>query len=308
MTRVPPLTIGVPVYNGERYLAQALDSLLSQDYTDFTLVISDNCSADATPEIAASYASQDARVTVVRQRENIGGAANFSYLAHTAESPLFKWASADDLCGPSFVSRCVEQLQIHPEAVLAHTRALMISEDGEVLFPFTDHLAFLDPDPAIRIREFVRQYRFSNALQGVIRTDVLKRTALIAPAVSSDVTTLAQLALLGGFAEYQEPLFLRRRAASSVGLGTLNRREVQEWFRPGSRRPPMPVLWRVSWDIQKSIATAPMNMSDRLRCLAYYRQARLEELFEDGGRRTRQRMARRLSLVLGDLGRESDGE
>ena len=294
MSTAPPLSIGVPVYNGERYLAETLDSLLAQDFADFTVVISDNCSTDGTPDIAQSYAARDERVTVLRHPENIGAAANFSRLAQSARSPLFKWAAADDLCAPTFLTRCIDELGAHPEAVLAHARALMIDEDGEVLFPFSDHLVFLHPDPAVRIREYIRQYRFSNAAFGVIRTDVLKQTSLIAPTVWSDVTMLAQLALRGGFAEVQEPLFLRRRAASSVGLGTLNRQQVQDWYHPGASRPRMPVLWRVSWDIQRSIAAAPMSRPDRLRSLVYYRQARLEQVFEDGGRRTRQRMARRL--------------
>jgi len=74
----PDLTIGLPVYNGERYLAGALDSILNQDYSDFVLVISDNASIDATQDICEDYADRDDRITYVRQETNMGGAWNFN--------------------------------------------------------------------------------------------------------------------------------------------------------------------------------------------------------------------------------------
>ena len=64
----PRVSIAVPVYNGERYVAQALDSLLAQTYTDFELVIVDNCSTDGTEDICRSFASRDQRVGLLPGR------------------------------------------------------------------------------------------------------------------------------------------------------------------------------------------------------------------------------------------------
>jgi glycosyltransferase involved in cell wall biosynthesis len=68
----PPLTIGLPVYNGQNYLSESLDSLLAQTYPDLELIISDNASVDGTEAICRDYAARDGRIRYVRQQANIG--------------------------------------------------------------------------------------------------------------------------------------------------------------------------------------------------------------------------------------------
>jgi glycosyltransferase involved in cell wall biosynthesis len=259
------LTIGVPVYNGERFLAQSLDALLAQDFGDFRLIISDNASTDSTPEIAEEYARLDPRVEVVHQPTNVGGAANFSLLVGLADTPYFKWASADDICTPTFVSRCVRELEQHPDAVLAYTRTLIIDEAGQELLEYDDRLATLEPDPAARLLDYVRMRGLSNAAQGVIRTDALRRTSLIQPKVSSDLTLLAELLLEGGFVLVADRLFQRRKVATSAGLGQLSKRALQDWFEPGSGLPSVPPMIRVYFDIERSILRSRLRPTDRIR-------------------------------------------
>jgi len=76
MTATPRLTIGLPVYNGEKYLGEAIDALLGQSYEDFELIISDNASTDGTAEICQRSVQKDARVRYIRQPKNIGLAPN----------------------------------------------------------------------------------------------------------------------------------------------------------------------------------------------------------------------------------------
>src|SRR5882762_8329729 len=97
MTGVPRLSLGLPVYNGEEYLAESLDALLGQSYGDFELVISDNASADGTEEICRQYADKDSRIRYVRQPKNIGATPNHNYLFEVCRTELFKWVSHDDL-------------------------------------------------------------------------------------------------------------------------------------------------------------------------------------------------------------------
>ena len=80
MTSVPRLSIGLPVYNGENYLAESLDALLGQSYEDFELIISDNASTDGTADICRRYAKQDSRIRYVRQPRNIGCAPNHNFV------------------------------------------------------------------------------------------------------------------------------------------------------------------------------------------------------------------------------------
>jgi glycosyltransferase involved in cell wall biosynthesis len=277
-----PLTIGVPVYNGEPYLAEALDSLLSQDFTDFRVVVADNASTDATPDICSDYHAKDDRITYVRHATNIGGAGNWTWLAERATSPLFKWASADDVCAPQMLSACVGALDEHPGAVLAYPRTVMMDEDGIPVEVCRHRLHVLDEDPAVRIHTVTMALYHANALHGVIRTRPLQETSLIQPWLGSDFTTLSELALRGSILEVPELLFFRRRTPQSLGLGTLDRRARQEWFKPGAKTSVVPPAWRVSWNNDRAIAHAPLSATDRLRCHVAYRQARGQKMLRRG--------------------------
>lgn len=93
---LPTVTIGMPVFNGQCFLRQAIDSLLGQTYADFELVISDNASTDATSTICQEYAAKDDRIRYVRQERNMGASSNFRYLLRGARGRYFMWAAADD--------------------------------------------------------------------------------------------------------------------------------------------------------------------------------------------------------------------
>jgi glycosyltransferase involved in cell wall biosynthesis len=99
----PKVSIGMPVYNGNPFIREALDSLLSQTFTDFELIISDNASTDATEAICREYASKDARIRYVRQPENRGASLNFKFVLDEAVGEYFMWAAADDVWSTQFV-------------------------------------------------------------------------------------------------------------------------------------------------------------------------------------------------------------
>ena len=90
----------MPVYNGENYLESALESLLSQEFGDFELVISDNASTDRTPEILEAWSRKDERIVLHRNPTNLGGAANFNRVLDLARGEYFRWAGHDDLVDP----------------------------------------------------------------------------------------------------------------------------------------------------------------------------------------------------------------
>lgn len=101
--RTPAVSIGMPVYNGAQYIREALDSLLTQTFTDFELIISDNASSDATQVICEEYAQRDSRIRYVRQSENKGAAENFRFVLDCAQADLFMWAAYDDLWAPDYL-------------------------------------------------------------------------------------------------------------------------------------------------------------------------------------------------------------
>jgi len=104
----PTVSIGMPVYNGEKYIREALDSLLSQTYSDFELIISDNASTDSTQAICEEYASRDSRIRYVRQAENMGGLYNFQYVLDEAAGEYFMWAAHDDVFYSSHLEKLID--------------------------------------------------------------------------------------------------------------------------------------------------------------------------------------------------------
>ena len=135
MPSTPLIAIGLAVYNGQNFVADAIESLLSQTFGDFELVVTDNASTDATPAIVAEFVRRDSRVRYHRNAENLGCAPNLNrcYELSNPKTPYFKWAAHDDVIAPTFLERCVEALEADPSAAMAHTRSVIIDEAGDVI-------------------------------------------------------------------------------------------------------------------------------------------------------------------------------
>src|SRR3989441_5670759 len=206
----PRVSVGLPVYNGERYLPEALDSLLTQTYEDFELIICDNASTDRTGEIARSYVAKDSRVRYARNEKNLGAGRNFRRAFELCTGAYFRWAAADDLSAPQSLARCVEVLDQEPAVVLAYPKTRVIDEHGRVLSDYDDRLHLQSPRPSERFRQVLARLARNNAAYGLMRADVLKRTGLLGDFLSSDVVFTAELSLYGTFWEVPEYLFYRR--------------------------------------------------------------------------------------------------
>lgn len=128
----PAISIGMPVFNGAAHLAEALDSLRAQSFTDFEIIISDNCSTDATPRIIAQYAARDARIRAIRQPENIGGLANFRFVLESATAPFFMWAAYDDWHDPNYLEALHGALAVDSNLAMAVPRIVRKRMDGTI--------------------------------------------------------------------------------------------------------------------------------------------------------------------------------
>jgi len=129
-TSNPTVSIGLPVYNGERFIRQALDSALSQTFQDFEIIISDNYSTDGTQEICRAYAAQDSRIKYIRQDKNLGMYWNLSFVARSATGQFFTWLAHDDILEPGFLEQTLKYLSQHPRVVLAAGDFAVIDENG----------------------------------------------------------------------------------------------------------------------------------------------------------------------------------
>src|SRR5258708_23576621 len=126
----PLVSIGLPVFNGEEYLREALDTLTAQDYGNFELIISDNASTDRTATICRDYAAKDPRIVYFCNETNVGPLKNSARVLDIATGKYFMLAAHDDVWGPSYLTNCVAALEDDPLKVLCCTSLRFINGTG----------------------------------------------------------------------------------------------------------------------------------------------------------------------------------
>jgi glycosyltransferase involved in cell wall biosynthesis len=275
-SHVPRVSIGIPVFNGERYLEEAIRSIIDQTFTDLELVISDNASTDGTAEICQRYAALDRRVRYHRNAHNIGGSANFKRVFELSRGEYFKWAAYDDLIAPQFLEKAVDILDHMPSVVLCYARTVVIDEHGGVVRPYADNLNLRSPSPSARYREF--HYRFrsleepdpiaTNLIFALIRRDVMGQTPLIAPYVNSDVDLIGDLAIRGEFYELSEELFFRRDHPNIPSRAFPTARDRTAWYQLSGINKALSSHpgWVMLYARLRSVTRVPMSPRDKARC------------------------------------------
>jgi len=302
MTRARPrVSVGIPVYNGERYLAAALESLRAQTYEDFELIISDNASIDHTAEIARSYAAQDRRIRYVRNARNVGAAGNFRHTLQLASGEYFRWAAADDISAPEFLARCVEVLDREPRVVLAYPKTRFIDEYGRVTADYDDRLHLPQQRASDRFRALVDRLGHCNAMYGLTRKDVVRRTRLLGSYFGADIVLLAELVLYGAFWEVPEFLFYRRfHEAAHSRMTTID--QWKAFWNPEDRGRIYFYAWRHLWEHARSLPRAPLDAAEKLRVatllvrMALWRRRRLSQEITDAARQ-----------LVGEVSRQAAG-
>ena len=228
MTNEHPLvSVGLPVYNGERYLAAALDAALGQDLTDLEVVVCDNASEDSTREIALDYVARDRRVRYHRNERNLGLARNFNRVFELSRGKYFKWTAHDDWHPPQTLSACTEVLERDPSATLCQTAVAIIDEDGEVFDHWRPTVDLTLPQPQARLHRLIWSLGEPHGLYGVMRSDALRRTRGMRTFLGTDRVLLAELALQGPIWQlpdvlhyYRAPRLLPRAATDPAPGGT----------------------------------------------------------------------------------------
>jgi len=268
------MSIGLPVYNGEQFLKEALDSILAQTFEGFELIISDNASTDGTEAICLAYAGKDARIRYVRSPQNLGAAWNFNRVFELARGEYFMWAAHDDVQAPEFVSRCIEILDQQPSTVLCYAaEAKIIDEYGHELTHYTDKLDLRSPRPYARFVDLLGHLKLCHPIFGVIRSEILEKTPLHGNYAASDAILLAELALRGKFYGIPEPLFFRRDHPKRAVRANPTEEQHAIWFDPKNKGKVNCVTWRRSYELLSAITRVPMGIYEKACCYIYMARA-----------------------------------
>jgi glycosyltransferase involved in cell wall biosynthesis len=266
------VTIGLPVYNGERFLKETLDAILSQTYANFEVIISDNASTDGTPKICKEYAAKDSRIHYFRKQENIGAIKNFNHVFELSTSEYFKWAAADDLIAPQFLEKCLEVLDKDSGVILCYPNTTIIDEKGTFLGHYDVGANLISESPSGRFLQLMYNVGMCNPIMGLIRSGFLRKTSLFRAIPSCDKILLAELCFLGRFKEIPDYLFFRRfhaeTSSSYARAGDIEKR--RHWLNPGmSKVPILMPSWKQFTAYLISIKRAPIKRTAKAHLTAF---------------------------------------
>lgn len=260
----PLVSVAIPAYNCERYIAQSIESLLKQSFGDFELVISDNASTDGTEGVCRRYEAQDSRVRYVRRTENIGGPGNFRYVFSLCKGKYHKWSTADDHWHPEFLREAVAVLETRPDVVLCYPKTQLIDAEGHKLEDYEDNLELADDSPRKRFRDLYRLIGLCNAHLGLLRRDAMLRTELIAGHLASDVDFLAEMALIGKFHVLPDVRFYRRFHTTSSSWARGDKTHQTAYYAPKAKGMSAVGTWKRFGFQLGVIARSPAPMADKL--------------------------------------------
>jgi len=247
----PRVSVGIPVYNGEKYLSEAIDSVLSQTYSDFEIVIADNASTDATPDICKSFADKDDRIRYVRNAENLGASPNYRRVFELARGEYFCWMPADEAMLSQYLEKLSAVLDQEPDVVLAFPHYLIRTDsDDPRPHPASRDTDLRHPTARERIRKMFRERIVGPnwPIFGLYRKSVLAQTQLLRPLIGADDYVTLEMALLGKLGQVPDELYVLRthadawhqaRHKQAKGLAKLFGTETvwaAAWFDPTNKR------------------------------------------------------------------------
>ncbi|WP_204153803.1 glycosyltransferase family 2 protein [Leptolyngbya sp. CCY15150] len=261
----PQVVVGLLVYNGEKYLAETIESILAQTLTDFTLVIGDNASTDSTEEICRRYAAQDRRIVYQRHPENVGASGNHNLVFQPGDAPYFKWASHDDLLAPDYLRQCIELLEDNPSVGVAHCRSYQIDEEGHLLGNLDYEVRLTSSSPSQRLWRMLWA-GYLPEVHGVMRSHLVKKTKLFRGFPGDDRSFLSEMLMQSDVGYVEDYLFSRRDHADSF-CRIADQTSRQSFYNPKAKRSARMVGLIKLREYVLDVLRHPMSAAERLACL-----------------------------------------
>lgn len=216
----PLVSIGLFTFNGAKTLRRALDTLLSQTYKNFELIVSDNASTDETPRILQEYAAKDRRINYLRQKETINAADNQLFVLHQARGKYFMWAADDDWWDPKFIETLVKGLEENPEYGVAMSSYDLLWADGSLKSRviFSGELDLIRQSQKEVFKKMLFDAPIHVFIYGLFRRDFLTRLMRrsLPRCARHDRVLMAEAALATRFYSVEPVLYFKVRAGVPI--------------------------------------------------------------------------------------------
>ena len=224
---IPLVSIALTVYNGEKWLEQAIGTLVKQSYKNIEIIIADDCSSDNSQKICEQYAARYSQITYIKNETNLGGQGNFEKILNLCSGKYITYASQDDYWDENFISYLVEKLESNNKAVLAGS-ATQLLDKNDVKYKEVHFNGKWNPEKLntyglissvmlpLNYGKWIKNFLFYH---GVLRTDILKYCYSIFPGViEHDRHFLLLLALSGKWCYVDRVLYFRRAGVGGMRL------------------------------------------------------------------------------------------
>jgi glycosyltransferase involved in cell wall biosynthesis len=230
----PLVTLGMPVYNEEKFIAESLDNLFKQTYPNLEIIIGDNGSTDSTPAICREYAARHANINYIQHPKNIGQPANFNHLALAATGKYFCWVAAHDLLDKDFVEKSVAVLESDPSIVLAYPRTMNMLADGTFTREKVRPFDITKMPPGRRFREVMWRVD-CNYVYGTFRTMPMQKGKLFQLFPAADRVFLAEMAVKGTFAPVDTFKYYRLNRGLNAQTEIQKRHRLMAYLYPDKK-------------------------------------------------------------------------
>lgn len=266
-TQMPHVSVGLPVFNGENFIRDAIASVLAQTFTSFELVIQDNASTDRTPEICAEFAARDPRVRYFRNPSNLGLAPNYNLAFQNSRGRYFKWLAHDDYLEPGYLAATVRALDERPDAVMCNTLVRYIRGDRSTIGYYNSGLAHADvASPAARFAAMVLPSHSCVDFFGLLRREAMEDSLLHGSYHSADRAFLAQMALRGRLIQLPQPLSVMREHGDRYTRRKGTPAEILSWHDASLRSHIALPTWKLYADYLAMVHMERLSIAARMRC------------------------------------------
>jgi glycosyltransferase involved in cell wall biosynthesis len=207
----PLVSIGVPIYNDEKWLRNSLDHLLAQDYKNIEIIIADDVSSDNSSVICREYAAKDQRVKFFQNKFNLGAVRNHEHVFELSSGDYFAWGSGHYYFHHSFISKCLEILESDESVILCCSQTQYIDVNDSVIRETKENLNTRGLPFIERFKKILYgSLTTPSIFYGFYRSNILAKSQLSRKTIAGDLIFLTEIALLGVIAQIDEVLFYRK--------------------------------------------------------------------------------------------------